>query len=172
MTTLWDPGSGSYLHLGQALPPIVRPNTLWYNPTTDLLQYWDGTTWVPVLGSAPGGGGLLHVGALPPGAPVANQLWYNPAGNVWTIFDGTNWNPLSFGGSVTSGGTAPVAPAVDALWFNPTTGDWSIWDGVAWVGISIAANPIPPATALGQVLASGPAPGFPWGPEFIDGGRF
>ena len=176
MTILWDPNlQFSGVYVGDVAPVKPADDLLWYNPTTDQLQYWDGSVWsIALAGTGGGSSGVLTVGVLPPSAPVANAVWYNPAANAWFLYDGAAWQPIAFsGGFLHVGGAAPVAPIINQLWFNPTTQDWQIWDGAAWATQSIGGgSQLPVATTEGQGLVSGPAPNFDWASSAFDAGRF
>ena len=80
----------NFLHLlenfAKNLPP-ANPvqGQLWYNntPGVNLLNIYDGTTWVPA-------GAITKKGTLPD-APIAGDLWVDTSNQQLFVYSGSNW---------------------------------------------------------------------------------
>jgi len=80
----------NFLHLlenfAKNLPP-VNPvqGQLWYNntPGVNLLNIYDGTTWVPA--------GAITKKGTRPDAPIAGDLWVDTSNQQLYVFSGSNW---------------------------------------------------------------------------------
>jgi hypothetical protein len=104
----------------------------------NLVQYWDGTSWIPSRADS------ILTGNLDPG--VIGQTYIYAGGSLyvfsgvkWTVatpanlqfkIPGPAWVPFT---TISSGVTEPTTPTVGQVNFNYTTGRTSYWDGVNWV---------------------------------------
>ena len=51
MTSLYDcGGGGAYFAVGATAPGAPSADTVWINPTTGLIQRYDGSAWVNLMG--------------------------------------------------------------------------------------------------------------------------
>ena len=60
-------------------PTNLDVGTYWFSPTTQLLQYWNGVSWVNVAYS------------MNSPAPTKGTLWFNLNNNTLLKWDGINW---------------------------------------------------------------------------------
>jgi hypothetical protein len=108
----------------------VIAGTLWYNPTTEVLNLRDSTNvfWIvtPIL-----------VWAGDPTVISSCELWWNestvpPTLNVWNTTTNT-WVPvLAFYNQATDPSAEPIL-ATGTLWYNPTVNALFYWNGSSWV---------------------------------------
>ena len=95
-------------------PTAVVLGDMWFNPTTQLLQTWDGTAWVEqTYITAPAN----------PMFPATGTFWV-ALPNV-TVWNGVAWSSVILG---------PHAPATGYTWYD-TTSLWQ-WNGIEYVAIT------------------------------------
>lgn len=100
------------LNVGPAASDPATPNAgvLYFNTTTGLPKYYNGTTWVSIQG-------------------VVGNVAYLDVAQNWTAKQTFNPGNLNVGVSV----TAPATPAVGDVYFNNTlTNAPAFYDGTAW----------------------------------------
>lgn len=142
-------------------PISPTPNMVYFDSVLGLVQYWNGTVWLPSRTDA------IPTGPVNPG--TLGQTYFYTYENRLMIFNGTKWVkadstnlqlrqgmtwiPL---GSVTSRTNLPDTPAVGDFVWNYTTGRGQYWDGTDWIYPS-AANSL-----------FGIIPGGPFTPAFTN----
>jgi len=135
-----------------ALPPVLEPNTLWYNPTTGVMQKINGLNCTDVD---------YICSPYDPTDPPVGYIWNNTTDGTWYIWDGVEYVLLD----VMESESDPFGVTDGVFWFDGTelqlrelgvwvpqiytedslappigtyfldTIDYTLyqWDGVAWV---------------------------------------
>lgn len=121
-------------------PPTVAPGFYWFNPSTEILQQFNGTNFVP-----------LDVLVWPGDPTVVSscELWWDTIGSpnelrVWDVVN-NQWTPVAKLFDQTSDPSLAPTIEVGTLWYNSITGAVLRWDGASWVPINVAINPYDPA---------------------------
>jgi hypothetical protein len=129
--------AGSIPSLPEA-PTSPSVGTVYHDLQLNLVQYWDGTSWIPSRSDT------ILTGNIDPG--VIGQTYIYAAGSLyvfsgvkWTVGSPTNlqfkipgpaWVPFV---KVSSNVVEPTAPAVGEVFHSYTTGRTTYWDGMNWV---------------------------------------
>lgn len=95
---------------------------LWFDTTTNILYYWNGSVWVPITPETPD--------SSEPSDPVPGQLWYDTAVQALKCYVGGEW-VWSIKGAQ-AGGTDPATGLEGQLFYNTTTDDLKVYKDGAW----------------------------------------
>jgi len=163
--------SSSYTGNIPVLPeaPLAPTNGfVYYDTALNVVQYWDGTQWIPTRMDS------IAVGPYNPG--LLGQVYYYTANSQLQVFDGTKWvvataanfqfqvpgpawTPL---GTVTSGTALPTTGLNPGdFFYNFTTARGQYWNGTAWVYPTTSnslfnAPPLTPAFVVPLTVESTP----------------
>jgi len=116
-----------------AVPPVIAVDTVWYQPSTNVLSRWDGGQWVVVT---------VILYPTDPTSPVLGDAWLNTTTGVWSIWDtpSAGWNVID----PVDLDTDPNSIPQGTLWFDTTTNAFFQRVGSAWVSIPFTTSPISP----------------------------
>jgi hypothetical protein len=112
-----------YQQISNAVFQADQPNQLmvgssyWYNPSSHLLQVWNGASWQNVQ---------YVVAPNDPTAPVTNETFWVQGNTVWQ-WNGTVWCAVTAYVQPTDPSVA-TAPIAGTYWRNPTTGVINAWN--------------------------------------------
>lgn len=169
---LWDAISATWIVVAEFsvsnVDPIFPSNLdighIWYNPTSNITNIWDGGAWVATE--------EFVISLTDPRTPIAEDGWFNPDTGIWNIWDTQNpgWNeinPADISGdpsliptgtywydtmlaalNIRNGlvwlnviySTTPLTPKVGSLWFNSSTNTLLEWSGSSYTPASLTAT--------------------------------
>ena len=123
--------------VGPTAPTSPSPGDMWMNPTTNDIQFWNGTAWI-------NSGATVFTSSTAPTGANPGDLWFDPDSAELFVWydDGTSaqWVIATAGTSSASiylGVEPPPTPAAGNLWFDPNSAQLFIWfdDGTSaqWV---------------------------------------
>jgi len=108
-------------------------NTVWYNPTTDIMSRWTGGDWVVVE----------HiVRAIDPTQQTVAEAWFNPSTNEWNIWGlpTAGWNSVDPVDSVVDPSNIPNG----IYWYDTTNGALYVRNGLTWTVVTFSTVPFSP----------------------------
>lgn len=105
--------------------PTLATGTLWWNPTTQALLLWNGSSWtvIPYFNMT-----------QDPTNPQTGWAWLNTTTNTWNIWGtplANKWNAIT----PTTSATNPAQPAQGSFWFDTTTSVLYQRVGLLWIPI-------------------------------------
>lgn len=134
LTNTWVPVTTFYDQvIDPSLPLNFAPNQYaWFNPTTGVLQLWDGSQWVvqdPFI-----------TYPTDPTIIVDGIFWHNTTTDTWYIRSGGVWvtiNPILHP-------TEPTMPTAGEYWID-SSNQLYIWNGMGWILLSYTTSSPQPA---------------------------
>lgn len=135
----WNPVSAFY---DQATDPFGTPTlatgTLWWNPNTNTLLVWNGSSWT-----------IVPFFNMPqdPTQPQTGWAWLNTTTNQWYIWGtpiANQWNAIT----PTQSATDPSQPPQGTFWFDTTNNVLYQRVGMMWIPIPYVTTP--PVNMKGQ----------------------
>jgi hypothetical protein len=134
-TNGWAPGVEKTV--STTAPTSPSAGDMWMNPTTNDIQFWNGTAWIA-------SGATVFTSSTAPTTATPGDLWFDPDSAELFVWydDGTSaqWVIATAGTSSASiflGADPPPTPAAGNLWFDPNSAQLFIWfdDGTSaqWV---------------------------------------
>ena len=116
-----------------ALQPFIEVDTVWYQPSTNILSRWDGGQWLVVT---------VILYPTDPTLPVLGDAWLNTTTGVWSIWDtpAAGWNVID----PVDLDSDPNSIAQETLWFDTTASAFFQRVGSVWVSIPFTTSPIVP----------------------------
>lgn len=115
-----------------SLPQTMNISDVWYSPTTDILNVWDGSQWVA---------NDYVLFATNPITIAVGTHWFNTTTSAWSEWNGATWDPIAF---VLSAPADPYTPALNSYWFDTAAPALNQWNGAMWVSISYSTVPLTP----------------------------
>src|SRR5690606_20330669 len=82
--------------------------TIWYNPTTDILNVWDGSEWVE--------SNFINYDVDTTTGLQVDDFYYNTTSNLWFNWNGIEWVEVDPIESLTD----PYSLPIGTFWYNPT----------------------------------------------------
>ncbi|MDE1829545.1 MAG: hypothetical protein KGI25_04415 [Thaumarchaeota archaeon] len=136
----WNPTSAFYQQATDPYQtPILATGTLWWNPNTNTLLLWNGSSWSTIP--------FFNI-PTDPTLPVTGTAWLNTTNNTWYVW-GTpasgRWNVAS---PLTISATDPSVPPQGTFWFNTANSVLSQRVGITWAPIPYVTTP--PANMKGD----------------------
>lgn len=139
----WDIIANAVISTTQPINPALQQ--LWYNPTDETLQQWNGSAFIPVT---------VRVWDKDPANPPAGSVWWdtttdllyerNTLTNTWvqvTCFYDQAIDP-----------SLPLEFAPNTVaWYDPVTKIMKIWDGSQWVVTQYINYPTDPSIIVDGV---------------------
>lgn len=142
----WNLIPQANVRITEQIPMTPAVGTYWYNPTTQVLQQWNGASWITLPN--------LVVFATDPTVRHSCDVWWNTAVttapfelNVWDDVNGVwNMSPDFFQQPIDP--TLPPTIVEGTLWLNSTTLIMYIWQNGCWIQIPYIDFPTDPRTSV------------------------
>jgi hypothetical protein len=100
-------------------PSIVTVGSYWLNPTTNILSFWNGSVWIPVVV-------LAH--ATDPTLPTADaSFWFD--GSSAYVWNGVTWCQVTIYNQITDPSLATTPPG-GSYWYDTVNGVLYKWNAV------------------------------------------
>lgn len=138
LTSAWITVTGFHQQsTDPSLPSLPQTGTMWYNPSSTLMEQWDGSDWCSKM---------YVTGNTPPTVSIiSGKVYFNTVQSQFYKYTGSNWVAVT----PTSSSTPPHLPAAGTYWINPVTDQVNMWNGVAWV--SVLVSTISPEPSNGTI---------------------
>ena len=115
-----------------SLPLTITTKSAWYQASTSILRYWDGTQWIIA--------NYFYSANVPPDV-VIGDYWFNTATKQYFKWDGTTWMLIIAQFSIID----PLAPTIGDYWFSINANTLSIWTGTAWMSVMFSSTTFTPS---------------------------
>jgi len=139
---LWDTIAAAWVIVADftvsAVDPIFPSNLeighIWYNPSNNTTNIWDGGAWVETL--------EFIVSPTDPLTQIIENGWFNPVTNEWNVWDTPNpgWNVIN---PFDVEGDPTLIPS-GTYWFNTTNDALQIRNGLSWINVTYSSIPLTP----------------------------
>lgn len=131
----------SNVRISETTPTLPGPGTFWYNPTTGILQQWNGSIWVTISS--------VVFSSVDPLNRTSCDLWWNTTTDQILVWDTINsvWTlATAFFQQVDDPTIAPTI-VEGSLWLNSITSVMYIFENGCWKDIqyiNLSTNPVAP----------------------------
>lgn len=114
-------------------PPTIELDSLWYNPDTEEMMIWNGSTWEPIT---------TINSITDPTLPVLGEAWYNPDTNSFYVWSAIGSPAINQWVEIT-----PIDSTIDpilipdgSLWYDTDNLILYRRDGGTWVEVEYVTN--------------------------------
>jgi len=109
--------------------PVIVVDTVWYNPTTNVLSYYDGSTWVTITD--------YIAKSTDPTTAIIGDVWFDGTTYYEWVTSWVAFNPIE---SLTD----PTMLASQTYWFDTSINALYERNGSSWISISYSSAPLTP----------------------------
>lgn len=139
---LWDAVSSDWVMVSNftvsktdpVFPAVMELDQVWYNPTTNTVNVWDGSAWIATT--------EFIVSNVDPRSQTLGDAWLNMETGIWSI-----WNTPSIGWNVINPVDVvgqPSAISSGVYWFNATLNTLQVRNGLSWMNVIFSSIQLTP----------------------------